>query len=450
MVALEAKPLPTLPWAEIDPSGPILILVVPQVNTEIDKRKRDGRLGKRAREFNRLIAPAAESGTPNRISGGSPAVDIAIARTTRINWDNLDDLDPAEPDARVVAQILHARDVPDERKLLLSHDTNPIAMASRHGLRCRRLPESWLLEPEPSPNEKEVTRLKARVKELEASEPNLALSLTFDVSAPVGLFRVQKLSEEQRKLIVSANLHQNPRIRQERSFTLSGFGYDSDYDDKYETYRKETLSKYAASVHRFLETHYGQVPFTFELANTGHLQAENLVLTLKATGGTLHDRFTIYPIFGPNAPQPRPYRLDVPLLRPHDFHPRVVGRHAIDFAVGPDRGELIEVHCADFRHERRWAFEGLATIDPHAASPFVIEATVTAANMRGVVKDRYELEHTAREADVGDLIDFGERSYKVPFPMAERFEAAITEMDMTWLQFIKVDGMTDEDMDDEE
>lgn len=130
MVALEAKPLPTLPWAEIDLSGPILVLVVPQVNTEIDKRKRDGRLGKRAREFNRLISPAAESGRPHRISEGSPTVDIAIARTARINWDNLDDLDPSEPDARVVAQILHARDVPDERKLLLSHDINPIAMAS--------------------------------------------------------------------------------------------------------------------------------------------------------------------------------------------------------------------------------------------------------------------------------------------------------------------------------
>jgi transposase len=60
MVALEAKPLASLPWQEIDSAGPIPVLIVPQVMKEIDKRKRDGGLGKRARSwrvesaFNRL------------------------------------------------------------------------------------------------------------------------------------------------------------------------------------------------------------------------------------------------------------------------------------------------------------------------------------------------------------------------------------------------------------
>jgi hypothetical protein len=50
MVALQGKPLSALPWQEIDAAGPILVLVVPQVMSEIDKRKRDGRLAKRARD----------------------------------------------------------------------------------------------------------------------------------------------------------------------------------------------------------------------------------------------------------------------------------------------------------------------------------------------------------------------------------------------------------------
>jgi hypothetical protein len=41
MVALEGKPLPNQPWGEIDQAGPILVLVVPQVLAEIDKRKLD-------------------------------------------------------------------------------------------------------------------------------------------------------------------------------------------------------------------------------------------------------------------------------------------------------------------------------------------------------------------------------------------------------------------------
>jgi hypothetical protein len=46
MVALEGKPLRDLPWTDIDPTGSILLLVVPQVLKEIDKRKRDGRLAR--------------------------------------------------------------------------------------------------------------------------------------------------------------------------------------------------------------------------------------------------------------------------------------------------------------------------------------------------------------------------------------------------------------------
>ena len=141
MLALQCKPLESLPWGELDSEGPILVMVVPQVNAEIDKRKRDGRLAKRARAFNRLITPAAESGQPEKIAEGPPEVFISIARCSRINWDELDDLDPMEGDHKVVAQILHTKDVPDERKLLLSQDTNPIFLASSHGLACRRLPE---------------------------------------------------------------------------------------------------------------------------------------------------------------------------------------------------------------------------------------------------------------------------------------------------------------------
>lgn len=143
--------------------------------------------------------------------------------------------------------------------------------------------------PEPSPSEKEMTRLKARVKELESEEPNLTLKLNFGVEPPVRIFRVEKLSAEQQKALASKVLAENRRVLQRQpSFPMIGldFEYDSNYDDKYDTYRIQSVPKYAASAHRFFEVYYGQVPFTFELSNTGHLQAESLVPTLRATGGT--------------------------------------------------------------------------------------------------------------------------------------------------------------------
>src|SRR5690606_23748168 len=97
-------------------------------------------------EFNRLISSAAEAGLPTRICSGPPAVDIGIAVCDRIDWAALDDLDPEHADARLVAQVLHGRDVPHGLKMLLSHDINPIAMASRHGISVCKMPDHWLLE----------------------------------------------------------------------------------------------------------------------------------------------------------------------------------------------------------------------------------------------------------------------------------------------------------------
>lgn len=117
MIPLEGRPLPELPWVELGLGPKLLLLVVPQVLQEVDKRKRDGRLGKRAREFRRLVEPAALTGGPIRLVDGPPiAVDLALAPSSRIDWNQMDDLDPEEGDAKVVAQILHERGVPDDRK----------------------------------------------------------------------------------------------------------------------------------------------------------------------------------------------------------------------------------------------------------------------------------------------------------------------------------------------
>jgi hypothetical protein len=391
MVALEGKPLPSQPWQEIDSGGPILVLVVPQVNTEIDKRKRDGRLGKRAREFNRLIGPAAEFGTAVRISDGPPSVDIGIAVCERIKWNAFQDLDPEDPDARVVAQILHARGVLSERKLLFSQDINPIAMATRHGLKTRRMPEHWLFEPEPSPNEKEINRLKARVKELEANEPVLDFSISFGMDEPLQLYQVRPLTGEEQHRLADRILLENPEVGQPM------YPFDTGYDRRYEEYRGSTVPRHVSTLHRRLETHYNQVPFTLHVENCGHIQAENLVVMLTAIGGTLNHRFVCYPIFGPRAPKP-----DHSLFGQLNINrmnlPRQPGRHEMVFAVGPSRGKTIEVHCADFRHGRDWEFRGVACIDPRAASPFNIQVELTASNLRGEIARLFAIGYATTDA----------------------------------------------------
>lgn len=440
MVALEGKPLETLPWSELDGQGPILVLVVPQVNTEIDKRKRDGRLGKRARAFNRLISPAAETAAPHRIVDSSPAVDLAIARHKRIDWDQYDDLDPEGGDDRVVAQVLNARDVPDERKLLLTYDTNPIAIASRHALKSWRMPDHWLLEPEPSPSDKEVVRLKARVRELEESQPSIDVSLQFGLAQPQTIYRIEPLPNDARNAIASHVIRHNPSQEDDSPFNLHR---DYSYNDRYREYRTKVVPAYAASVHRLFEVHYGQVPFNFCLKNVGNLQAEGLVLKLTGRGGSLHNRFTCYPIFGPVAPRPRsgiyPFRFAENALRKP-----VVGRHEMQFAIGPNRGSIIELHCADFRHGRSWEFEGIATISPHGSTPFVIEVEATASNIRGIQTKAFEFGFTVENAKVGDLVDLLKPGYRVPIPMMERFMTEVRAKNRDWIEMVGVDDLEEE------
>ncbi|WP_377292992.1 hypothetical protein [Rhizobium sp. SG2393] len=440
MVALEAKPLPALPWSEIDSVGPILVLVVPQVNVEIDKRKRDGRVGKRARDFNRLITPAAVSGKPARISDTTPAVDIAVARTSRVDWNKLDDLDPDEGDAKVVAQIIHAIDVAHERKILLSQDINPISMASRHGLRCWQLPDNWLIEPEPSPHEKEVARLKARVRELESSEPQIEANVTFGVQAPVETFRISPLSPSEQKALVARLVSKHPRILQRTTSYLGGIGHDFSYDDKYDAFIAKSLPLYASQVHRFFETQYGQVPFQLTISNEGSVQAENLVVHIEASGGTIHNKFTVHRLFGPIVPRPEPHRFRIyPNIEPGNFRPIRVGRHDMNFAFEPDGGTDIEFNCQDFRHGRNWRFDGVGTIAADTVAPLILQVTVSASNMRGVIKKSFQLDSIRREAQLAELVDVMAKHYNVPFPMSEQFHRNLNDESKDWFDFVELE-----------
>jgi len=253
-VVLEGKPLTTLPWHEIDPNGPILVLAVPQVLKEIDNHKRDGRLGKRARAFNRTMRPAASSDAPVNIRDETPQVDIWPARTGRVDWDELHDLDPNEGDARIVAEILHTHGIPKEKKTLLSHDINPITMAHRHGLKVQMLHESWLLDPEPSPHEKELTRLKSRLRELEAKEPNIAVKINFGVEAPFHLHCVQPLTMDEQRELSDRLRSENPKKAQNVGRFTPLHRHDHEYDGKYIGYLEVEIPEYATNQQTYIFT----------------------------------------------------------------------------------------------------------------------------------------------------------------------------------------------------
>ena len=103
-VVLETRPLDQLPWSEMG-DGPILLVVCRQVQSEIDAKKGDRRLGERSRAFNRLLDPNVETGVPATLRAAGPRVDVAVMRNARIDWEAHDDLDRDDPDDRIPSRF---------------------------------------------------------------------------------------------------------------------------------------------------------------------------------------------------------------------------------------------------------------------------------------------------------------------------------------------------------
>jgi len=84
-IVLEGRPLADLPWGQLGASGPLLVYFVPKFLSEIDGKKRDGRLGEKARAFNRWISPLATSDAELLICD-TPRVDpIDVVQIQRVD-----------------------------------------------------------------------------------------------------------------------------------------------------------------------------------------------------------------------------------------------------------------------------------------------------------------------------------------------------------------------------
>ena len=407
-VVLEGKPLEELPWADINNEGPLLALLTPQVLVEIDAKKRDGRLGKIARAFNRLIASVALGGPPVIIREAMPRVALALARCDRIPWDNYDDLDPEDGDSRVVAEALHVQNVPSEEKILVSQDIKPLAFATRHGLQAHHISESWLRPVEATPQDKRIQQLQQRVRDLEKNEPELEVQVEIGQPDPAIVYRITDLSPEERTEIKDTIFGMNPKPRQERSSSsvhLYGYDYDSSLDERYETYRDITVPAFIHTYERKVELLFNQIPFSIQVSNVGQIRADKFVVEIESSEGWLNDKFVFVLPAGPRAPTPRSpiFDFQIPL---NDIQPfSKAGRHEVELVEGPDRSQKIVANCEDFRHGQVWTLEGILGLDSHSEAPATISVRVTAANLHGTVKATGNIEKTIERLRVFDLID---------------------------------------------
>lgn len=411
-IVLEGRPLAELPWSELDPSGPILLICTPTMLSEVDRHKRDGRVGPRARQFNRMIEPAIGSGTPGTIVDGCPMVQVALVANAPIDWSALGDLDKDEGDDRIVAEALHAK-VSDVGKLtMFSYDTRPRFAAARHGLKALRPPEDWILPPEPSPHDKELMRARQRVQELEATQPELCVELTAITPPPLRLFKVQPPSASEAEQMAGAYFRNNPHEGRASYISLHDYTYDERYDEF-----ERRVNAYGRDLGRSLENLFNQVALEVSLTVGGSLPASHIDLQVSTEDGRLHDQLVIGPIMLPPPPEYKPGRMIGLDQRIANIIPPRVARHEMVVEPPSTRTGRVRLTCEDFRHGRTFQRRLYLTADVDAVSPIKVRAVVTAGNLKGLVSTELDLPFERREVDYDDLIDLEAGRLKEAYPL---------------------------------
>lgn len=437
-IILEGRPLPELPWHEIDADGPIIVLLTPTAIKEVDSKKQDGRIGKRARDFNKLIAPVAAGGPPIVIRESEPRVELALARAMRIPWDQYDDLDPDEGDSCIVAEMLHAKDMTNVGKILVSQDIRPITLATNYDLETQHVSESWLRQVEPGPADKEVQRLKGKLADYEAKEPEFEIKIEMPDGEPVSVVRIEDLTDAERDRIERKIFAMNPQqdqLRGNRPFDHVSFydTYDSTYKDRYEAYRKRVPS-FMLNYAQRLERLFNQARFKITVANVGKMQAENLLVEVRVSSGWLHDRYVFVSPLGPTAPKPKNKNVfDLvrnPVLQMPTF-PSRVGRHEVAFKDELSCGMAFSATCEDFRHGQDWSCDGIVGIDPRTPET-KITVSVTASNFRGNAQGDKLIERKQEAVHISKLVDMETFRFIVDTPIDGAVERnAYEEIDLT-------------------
>jgi hypothetical protein len=418
-IALEGLALEQLPWKEIDPSGPILVLVVPTVLREVDSKKLNSRLADHARRFNKTLRPLISGRDVVEVrQSPAPRVELALADCPPVNWDTYPELDRSEPDARIVGEALATRGPELARRLVISHDIRPLQLARQHGVRVHHVGDNWLRPKELSEAEKKAANFQRELAAMRDREPKLRLGFTTRPESSQQ-YRVLELTTEERASVQESILALNPMPSQQTRTdplirSMLGTGYDHTLERRYELYERTVLPNFMSEYERKLEMNFGQVELILRVENVGKVPAHSLLITLSVAGGWLNDRWVVVGAAGPSAPRARQRDFISPFRPDFNFHrsPQVTPRHEVVVKEDPKRSNSVELACTDFRHGYSYEYRTFAWRDPRAEE-FRIEAIATASNLTGEEQSTLIIPSQVREVHFTELVDLNTMRLKV-------------------------------------
>jgi hypothetical protein len=412
-VVFEGVSLNDAKWEDIDPVGPIMVLLVPTFLREIDLKKQDGRLGERARDFNRFIAPLIDSADSIVLRESSPRVMVKIADCAKTDWTDYGDLSSTEGDDCFVANVLNSRDAKPEKKLVISQDINPLFVAKRYGIATKRLPDTWLRKPDTSAKDKEISKLNAELKKLHATEPEFEVELIQGIQN-AKIFKVKQLEEEESRLLTQSILKRNPKPHLSDPSSAFGFKtHDYNLNGRYSKFVNSTVPSFVSDFHRHLELYFGQIPIKFVIRNSSDIRADHFHASVMATGASISHRALM--LVEPNAPAERSQMEQLNLRTqfwPSNHVRASVHRHEIKVSKVTRKKE-ISAECENFRSGQEWVFEGVLCLDPHFEKSAKLIFNITAKNFHGNFQKVIELTRVTELRHAFDLVDLTTGKLKV-------------------------------------
>jgi hypothetical protein len=110
------------------------------------------------------------------VQGEGPALTVALGQNLEPSDELSDLLNYNHADDRLVG-IAHAYQTKNDHEVVfLSHDTGPLLMAKRVGIKFHQVPDSWLINSESDEDQKRIRELESDLKRLKDSEPRCSIS----------------------------------------------------------------------------------------------------------------------------------------------------------------------------------------------------------------------------------------------------------------------------------
>ena len=284
---LHYKTLDQIDWSILGDFDSIEVVVCPPVQREIDDLKggRQGRRSERARKTASMLMKIAEHG-PQQQRAPSPRVILDLDVTSQPKQGLADWLDYSQSDDCIIGHLAQFReDNPSANAHLLTRDSGPVLKARNLGIPYIRIPDDWLMPPEPDDREREIQQLKRQLQEFQAQEPEFNFScdqMSADQSGKVeiayGAF--QPLTSRERDQLLERLQERYPRRVANRK--LISADVVSQYEDRdYPAWISE-CQEWMDVVHGVVQPEHCP-ELTVSIQNTGSRPARNTLIEIRAS-----------------------------------------------------------------------------------------------------------------------------------------------------------------------